>query len=1487
MKNQVFRLLIAAAMAFHGLCADGAEARFRAAARSPGAAEASAAVRSLLGDWPPAVPLVVTEGGGGAGPLRGARTRALALLSPAHGTVRRIAEPRGSSAGPVFVLMQDVHANGDAQTNLARALTALVAGDVVDRVGLEGGWGVLPLAPYREFQRPEAVRRAAESLFKSGRISGPVFAGLTGRGDYFGLEEEAGYLRNVEAYRTARSAVDSAIAAVDGVRRDLARGKTALNSELRRWDHAVESHAAGQLGLGGLIETLAVVDATAPLSERVGLFRRAWKAEKSLPFSRVEQERTALIERLVSRLAPTDLSDLRRRAIAHRAGEIRTLDFYRNLGEFCRRAGASMADYPALREYIDYVRLADRIEVEGLLRDVRTLERRVYRRLARTPEEWAWVVQTQRVRLAAKLVDYALTPDEWSDWRRMGPGPWNLRPFEAFYEAADARDAQMTSTALALARGVPPDRAVALVAGGYHAAGITRRLTAAGAVVIQWTPRLVRAEGTKGSVYLSVFDQEKTPLENLMLGERLFLAPPVADALRTDAPFAVLGADRLERKELPLSEGERRLMERFLQSVGGRNIELLGARWEPLAPSPSADGKERVVFVVRSQGRRWEIIVYAANKTGLLRAALRASRWTRIGRLARRWARRAAKAIRNPAAGPTPPPDTRGGRRRFMIGAVAIVLAGASEKARALVPGHWLALARERARPFKGGDKARAMEAFFSAWRDYSPRPDGPARDGARREALARAALVSPGFAQIIERLATRADEVLPDRVDPRQDRDDLNEELLPEGWFAEVEWVPGEGRSVLTLVPSRILEIEHFAVEGKPYVSYLARGDGSIPAREAGYSTHEGVIVVREEAVEQIVMNSFWPQFDSILRERSPSLLAELRRVLTVEELSFFLRHARFFALRGHFAEEFRKRGRPFLDSAGALRANLSPDWQPELREYLDMKRALGEDNPDLRAVKGKLIREFARAVRAHELAHERALPTDGEPIAYINEILVAPLSVFGAVRMAFRATAENLPGLTAAEARKILSLIGRALGVADGPLKEEEYFRAMTRIDFGPFLRKLEEEYRREFQRAPAVRADHLDTARRLSRLSARPASGRATSVLGVALAEAAGARVGVPRSRAGALYKGLAPLIGTLSALTAAVAVSLLPLSPALTPWVAPAAGVLFGAVFVLAHHPGVLRIFGLRPPVTDPDTDPWKTAAMAFLYAVVLSLSVGGPGGFWGGDVDAGLPATAGGVLWAGALMMHGWFDGWFRSLAPRSTASIEAIPAADARDLLPSIAPLGLDTVDRGARIRALSARLESSGHAEAVAARLRTETDTPALALLAGYLLGRAPARNAPEKPVALVALVAEKDLDERLRVDLEKTARRSGRAGRDVRLILTPDTARAAARLKSWGLDAAGATVAAPVATAGVLSSDALGAAVRRWGPPGEDVVVLLSCTPGFASLIPRDIGSENLPDAVAWALRVLLETLAAGPLAPVDFSTLLRAAEKIDQSA
>ena len=88
----------------------------------------------------------------------------------------------------------------DAQANLARAVEALTAGGLARVVGLEGGWGELPVTAYQRHSDRAAVQTAADSLFRTGRVSGPVFAGLTGRGKFYGLEDKAAYHRNVAAY---------------------------------------------------------------------------------------------------------------------------------------------------------------------------------------------------------------------------------------------------------------------------------------------------------------------------------------------------------------------------------------------------------------------------------------------------------------------------------------------------------------------------------------------------------------------------------------------------------------------------------------------------------------------------------------------------------------------------------------------------------------------------------------------------------------------------------------------------------------------------------------------------------------------------------------------------------------------------------------------------------------------------------------------------------------------------------------------------------------------------------------------------------------------------------------------------------------------------------------------------------------------------------------------------------------------------------------
>ncbi|MBL0058399.1 MAG: glycosyltransferase [Elusimicrobia bacterium] len=145
------------------------------------------------------------------------------------------------------------------------------------------------------------------------------------------------------------------------------------------------------------------------------------------------------------------------------------------------------------------------------------------------------VLADRHLFLTAKLVDFSLTPGEWADYRlstlkgsTANPALRDLASFEDFYRQADARDAAMADKFLSLYRSPHTTRGLrfpVLITGGYHAGGITGRLTKAGLAVASFVPRIEKLEGPQGAAALTIFSQEKTPLEKLFEGEKLFLAP--------------------------------------------------------------------------------------------------------------------------------------------------------------------------------------------------------------------------------------------------------------------------------------------------------------------------------------------------------------------------------------------------------------------------------------------------------------------------------------------------------------------------------------------------------------------------------------------------------------------------------------------------------------------------------------------------------------------------------------------------------------------------------------------------------------------------------------------------------------------------------------------------------------------------------------------------------------------------------------------------
>src|SRR5262249_5308641 len=131
-----------------------------------------------------------------------------------------------------------------------------------------------------------------------------------------------------------------------------------------------------------------------------------------------------------------------------------------------------------------------------------------------------------------------------------------LMPFEQFYEKAEERSQRMVDNLLSTSRSAirNPQSAMpslVLVAGGFHTPQIAQFLRDRKIPYVVVTPKITHADEKSGSAYLSVFAQEKTPLDRLFAGEKLFLSPTFTavgsrDQGAEDSGRALLAVERVE-----------------------------------------------------------------------------------------------------------------------------------------------------------------------------------------------------------------------------------------------------------------------------------------------------------------------------------------------------------------------------------------------------------------------------------------------------------------------------------------------------------------------------------------------------------------------------------------------------------------------------------------------------------------------------------------------------------------------------------------------------------------------------------------------------------------------------------------------------------------------------------------------------------------------------------------------------------------------------
>ncbi|OVE76725.1 hypothetical protein BVX98_04935 [bacterium F11] len=459
----------------------------------------------------------------------------LSVLPHQFGTIRNIV---GTTSNRVIVHLQDVHQNKEAQTNIGKTLQALMESGLVDLVALEGAFEKIDLAPFHKFHDQDSVRKVANYLFKENKISGPLHLALTHSKNippFVGVDDYSLYQANVEAYQKSVGLVKANKEKWEMWGLNLAKQKTSLFSiPLQEFDSAVQAYRTGTLSLGHYLHRISHY--TDEISPDIEIFLEALKMESSMNLTVVEAERSRLIKDLVQKLDKSNLKSLMDHSLAYRSGSLPHTAFYHYLKNLCEKVDLPLPHYPHMDRYIQYVLLSENIDPKKLIKESKKREEAIYTSLIKTEKESRLIQESRQQYLVGKLLDFALTSEEWKEYKIKLGGPLggrerNIEVFESFYHHAEARDKAISNNLFAAMKTHSAEVAV-LITGGFHAKGIRKQLrnlppsslSPQSVGIVTFVPKITKVTTEAGSAYLGVFTQEKTPLEKLFEGDSLFLS---------------------------------------------------------------------------------------------------------------------------------------------------------------------------------------------------------------------------------------------------------------------------------------------------------------------------------------------------------------------------------------------------------------------------------------------------------------------------------------------------------------------------------------------------------------------------------------------------------------------------------------------------------------------------------------------------------------------------------------------------------------------------------------------------------------------------------------------------------------------------------------------------------------------------------------------------------------------------------------------------
>ena len=332
-------------------------------------------------------------------------------------------EDRFVGTDPRFVLIvKDIHANYEAQTNLAHIMQFLQTGKTrgnFQLLALEGADSQIDPSLFKAMDNLDVRSQLVDYFVKEGSLTGAerwiIEANTPVKG--FGVEKAEAYLTNLDFFRKSHEQKEA-------IRKDLQKGERIVRMlkpkvftpEIQEIVEKANQFASDKIQLTDYCAFLndwakkwsIPTDAHMNFSNVIKL----GAVEKTLIKAKLQGEKTSLVQTLQKKLVKEEGKALLEKTLLFKLGKISNAEFYAYLMQQAKKAGLDLATYSNLEKFAQMAKLMEQIAITKVNAECDLIVDQIKEKLYKNPEQRDLDQLDAQVATMNRLLDLSLTRDE-------------------------------------------------------------------------------------------------------------------------------------------------------------------------------------------------------------------------------------------------------------------------------------------------------------------------------------------------------------------------------------------------------------------------------------------------------------------------------------------------------------------------------------------------------------------------------------------------------------------------------------------------------------------------------------------------------------------------------------------------------------------------------------------------------------------------------------------------------------------------------------------------------------------------------------------------------------------------------------------------------------------------------------------------------------------------------------------------------------------